>query len=144
MSATKVYDASQVSMSFMGAVIDSGYADGPFLKVEQTHQDFETVIGTDGETTRYPTLTRNAKVTILLKQSSSGNAKLSAINNIDIASHNGAGIGPMFIRDRLGTSVYSAQHCWIAQPPDVQMDRSAGPREWHLECSDLVRFDGGN
>jgi hypothetical protein len=141
---TRVYDASQVSMLFMGAIIDSGFADGPFLKIEQSHQDFEAVIGTDGEVTRYPTLTRHAKITIMLMQSSTGNSKLSAINNLDIVSHNGAGIGPMFVRDLLGTSIYTAAHCWIAQAPDIQFDRAAGPREWKLECSDLIRFDGAN
>jgi len=141
---TRVYDASQVSMIFMGAIIDSGFADGAFLKIEQTHPDYNTYIGADGEVTRAPSLTRHAKITVMLGQSSSGNAKLSGINNIDILAHNGAGIGIMFVKDRLGTSLYTAQHCWIAQAPDVQFANEPGPREWHLECSDLIRFDGGN
>lgn len=142
--STRVYNADKVSMLFMGAIIDSGLADGPFLKIEQSAADFEAVVGTDGEVTRYQTNNRHTKITVMLMQSSQGNAKLSAINNLDVASGNGAGIGPMNIRDTLGTSLYTAAHCWIAKAPDVQFDRAAGPREWQLECSDLIRFDGNN
>jgi hypothetical protein len=141
---TRVYNADKITLMFMGAIIDSGFADGPFCKIEQSAADFESVVGTDGEVTRYQTNNRVAKISVMLMQSSQGNAKFSAINNLDRASGNGAGIGPMQIRDLLGTSVYTAAHCWIAKPPDVQFDRAAGPREWLLECADLIRFDGGN
>lgn len=141
---TKTYNAADVTCSFMGIPIDSGYADGEFVTIAQTAADFEVVVGTDGEVTRTQTNNRHATITLKLMQTSDGNAALSAINNLDRASGNGAGIGPMLIRDRNGTSLYTAVHCWIAKPPDVSFDRVATPREWTLECSDLIRFDGGN
>jgi hypothetical protein len=142
--STRSYDAANVTLSFMGAVIDSGFADGEFCTVEQDAADFEKVVGTDGEVTRYPTHNRAAKITVKLLQSSQGNAKLSAINLIDVTVGNGAGIGPMIIRDRGGSSIYTAAHCWISKSPDVKFDRAPTPREWMLECADLVRVDGGN
>lgn len=142
--STKVYDADQVSIVLMGIPISSGYADGAFLKIEQESADFTVKKGTDGSTTRSKTLDFNAKITLMLMQSSDGNAQLSAIRAADLAAPNGAGIGPMLVRDRAGTSLYTAAHCWIEKPPDVEFAREASPREWTLHCSDLVRLDGGN
>lgn len=142
--STKIYDADQVSMVFMGVPISSGFADGEFLRIEQVSEDFTAKVGTDGETTRSKTKNRNAKITLRLMQSSDGNAALSAINNIDILGSNGAGVGPMLVRDRQGTSLYGASKCWIEKPPDVSFDREATEREWTLHCADLTRLDGGN
>jgi Protein of unknown function (DUF3277) len=127
-----------------GALIDSGFPDGEFCKIEQSSQDYGDVVGTDGEVCRYPTNDHSATITITLLQSSACNARLSAINNLDKLLANGAGIGPMLIRDRTGTTVFAAAHSWIAKPPDAAFDRAPGPRAWMIRCSDLTRFDGGN
>ena len=140
----KVYDADQIAMVFMGLPISSGYADGEFLTIEQEAQDFETKVGTDGEVTRSKTNNRHAVIKVKLMQSSDGNTLLTALNNLDIATSGGAGVGPMLIKDLQGTSLYSASKCWIAKPPDVSFDRTATSREWTLECANLVRLDGAN
>ncbi len=140
----KIYDADQVSLVFMGIPIDSGYADGEFLSIEQTTADFESVVGTDGEVTRSKTNDARATIKVKLMQTSSGNAAFSALNNIDKTLPGGAGVGPMLVKDRQGTSLYTASKTWIAKPPDVSFDRAATAREWTLECANLVRFDGGN
>lgn len=140
----KVYDADQVSLVFMGIPIESGYADGEFLTIEQSAQDFDVVVGTDGEVTRSKTNNRHAVIKVKLMQSSSGNTALSALNNLDVLTPGGAGVGPMLVRDRQGTSLYTASKCWIAKPPDVSFDRTATSREWTLECANLVRLDGSN
>lgn len=140
----KVYDADQVVMVFMGLPISSGYADGEFLTIEQEAQDFDSKVGTDGEVTRSKTNNRHAIIKVKLMQSSDGNALLSALNNLDVATSGGAGVGPMLIKDLQGTALFSASKCWIAKPPDVSFDRTATSREWTLECSNLVRLDGGN
>lgn len=144
MSSTKIYDADQVSLVFMGIPIDSGYADGEFLTIEQSEADFTVVVGTDGQVTRSKTGNRHATIMLKLMQTSSGNAALSAINNLDVSTPGGAGVGPMLVRDRQGTSLYTAVACWVAKPPNVSFDRAAGPREWTLEVGSLIRLDGGN
>ncbi len=141
---TKIYDSNQVALVFMGIPINSGYADGEFLTIEQESQDFNVVVGTDGEVTRSKSNNRHAVIKLKLMQSSDGNAALSALNNIDMLANGGAGVGPMLIKDNQGNSLYAASKCWIAKPPDVSFDRTAGSREWTLECSFLQRFDGGN
>lgn len=144
MSGLKIYDADQVSFVFAGIGIDSGWADGEFCRVEQTTPNFTSKAGTDGEVTRSKTNDRRAKITLILMQSSDGNAVLSAIANIDKAGPNGAGVGPILIRDRQGTSIYTAAKAWIAEEPKVSFSREAEAREWTLECADLKRLDGGN
>ncbi len=144
MSGAKVYDADQVTLVFMGIPIDSGFNDGEFCTIEQSAQDFDVVVGTDGEVTRSKTGNRHAVIKVKLLQTSSGNGALSALNNLDVLTPGGAGIGPMLIRDRQGTSLYTASKSWIAKPPDVAFDRTATAREWTLECANLVRFDGGS
>ena len=140
----KVYDAGDVSMVFMGILIDSGYADGEFLTIEQEEQDFLTKVGTDGEVTRSKSNNRHAVIKLKLMQTSDGNTLLSALNNIDVNTPGGLGVGPMMILDQNGTTVYTAKSCWIAKPPDVSLDRTATSREWTLECASLVRLDGSN
>lgn len=144
MGSTKIYDADQVSMVFMGIPISSGYADGVFLEIDQDENDFVVKVGTDGETTRSKTNNHNASIKVHLMQTSDGNAALSTINNLDKLAPNGAGVGPMLVRDRQGTSLYTAGHCWVEKPPDAAFAREASDRVWTLHCSDLIRLDGGN
>jgi hypothetical protein len=140
----KTYDADRVTISIAGILINSGFADGEFARIEQESDDFSDVVGTDGEVTRSKTLDRRATITVLLLQSSDGNARLSALSNIDRNNPNGAGIGALMIRDRQGSAMYSAEHCWISKPPNASFDRAATSREWTIRVAKLERFDGGN
>lgn len=140
----KTYDADQVSLLVGGILIDSGFADGEFVRIEQEGDDFTDIVGSDGEVTRSKTLDRRATVTIILMQSSDSNQALSAQSNLDRETPNGAGVVPFLLRDRQGLSIYTAEHCWIMKPPDVGFDRVAGTREWTLRVAKLIRNDGGN
>lgn len=144
MADMKVYDADQVSISVAGVPVEKGYADGEFLRVEQEADDFLDVVGTDGEVTRSKSNDRRATVTILLHQSAEANDLLSALSNLDRNTPNGAGVGPLLVRDRGGRAIYTAEKCWISRPPDVSFDRQATSREWTLRAADLIRTDGGN
>lgn len=142
--ALKVYDANEVTVNVAGLPIESGFDDGEFVRIEQEADDFIDKVGTDGEVTRSKTNDRRATITVILMQSSSGNELLSGLNNIDRLAGNGAGVGPLLIRDRQGTALYTAAECWISKPPDVSFDREPTAREWTLRCASLERFDGAN
>lgn len=144
MASLKIYDANEVTVIVANVPIESGFADGEFVTIEQASADFETVVGTDGEVTRSKTNDRRATITVKLMQSSDSNAVLSALNNLDREEGNGAGVGPLLIRDKQGTSLYTAAKSWIKQPPNVSFDKTATSREWVFECADLKRLDGGN
>lgn len=140
----KVYDANEVTINFAGLDIDSGYADGEFCRVEQETEDFVDKAGTDGEVTRAKTNDKRTTITILLMQSSDGNAKLSALSNLDRLAGNGAGVAPLLIRDRQGTQLFIAAEAWISKPPNISYDREPTAREWTLRAANPERFDGGN
>jgi hypothetical protein len=142
--STYVYDANQVAVSFFGIPIDSGYADGEFLTIIQNENDWVEVVGTDGTVAVCATNNRTAKIQLKLLQVSPGNDALSAIRTLQVSTQNGTGFGPFLVKDLLGTSMYSALHCWVAKPPDVGFDRAAKDRVWTIGVSDLVRIDGGN
>jgi hypothetical protein len=140
----KTYSAKHVTISFAGLVIDGGFGDGEFLRIEQETDAFGDVVGTDGEVSRSPTNDDRATITIILMQTSDFNAPLSALHNADKAAPNGAGVGPVYIRDRLGTTLHQADAGWIAKPPDSRFDRAATSREWKIRVEKLNRNDGGN
>lgn len=140
----KVYDGDQVTVNFSGLPIESGYADGEFVRIEQENPSFGAVQGTDGEVARFKTNQSLTRVTIILMQTSAANALLSALLNVDQAASNGAGVAPILIRDRQGLSVFAAPEAWIEGPPAVAYGREPGAREWAIMCANPKRFDGGN
>lgn len=141
--ATKVYDADAVEIIVAGFPIDSGFADGEFLRIEQESDDFTDVAGTDGEVARSKTNDRRATATIILMQTSAGNQVLSALSNLDRLTPNGAGIAPFLVRDGNGDTLYEAASAWVMRPPNVSFDRAATNREWQIRLGDLVRNDAG-
>jgi hypothetical protein len=141
----KRYDAAQMTLVFMGILIDSGFAEGEFLTIEQTAPTYEVVIGTDGEVSRSRTNNQHATITVKLAATSDGNTFFGALLNVGMLAANGSDIGPMLVRDRVsGTCTYTASKCWIAAPPAVSYDNKVTMRDWKLECADLVRIDTGS
>ena len=139
-TATKVYNSSQVLISIGGFPIDSGYADGEFLRIERETDSFTDVVGTDGEVTRSETRDRRATATILLMQTSRANQVLSALNNLDEITPGGVGIVPFQVLDRnTEAQLYIASSAWVMKPPDSSFDREATAREWAIRLGNLVQ-----
>lgn len=139
----KVYDPDQVTVTIAGILI-GGFADGQFIQIEKDTQDFQDVVGTDGEVVRSKSNDKRATVTISLIQTSASNQLLSALLAADKASANGAGVGPLLIRDRSGTSLFTAENAWISKSPSVTFDRTATSREWEIRCAHLIENHGSN
>jgi hypothetical protein len=133
----KVYESDRVLVNFAGYLISkgpgaSGYADGPFLKIEPTDESFVVVKGTDGTITRSKTNQRGTKITLLLGQSSASNDFLSAMLLLDETKPNGAGIGTFVAQDLGGTTLFAAQYAWVVRPAAQDFDQKATSREWEL------------
>lgn len=136
----KLYDPTKVKIVIAGVPIAGGFADGSFVQIKAAADDFSTVVGTDGETTRNALKNRNATVTIRLMQSADANAALSVVSNLD---RSGAFVPlPMLITDLNGNTLYAAAHSWIQRPPDVDYDKEAKEREWVCGTDNLTRNDG--
>jgi len=143
--ALKIYDADQVAISIAGIPITGGYADGEFCRIERETDAFVDVVGTDGEVTRSKSGDDRATVTILLMQTAESNALLAALHNADKLAANGAGVGPLLIKDlNSDTTLHSSPECWVQSSPSVSYGREAGAREWPIRVSKLIDFVGGN
>lgn len=141
----KIYNADEVTIAFGPVIIDSGFADGEFLRVEQESDDTEDVVGTDGEVTVSRTNDRRATITVLLMQSSSINDQLSVISTAaKEAPAMAGGVWPLLIKDRNGRTLLTGANCRIQKAPDRAFDRTAQSVEWTIRTARLVRFDGGN
>ncbi len=146
MAAAKIYNPDEVSIVLGPALINSGYADGEFIRIEAESEDSTDVVGSDGEVAISRTNDRRATITIILMQTADVNTQLSVLSNL-FRSAPGAlgGVVPFLLRDRnSGAGLYTAENAWIAKPPDISFDREATSREWMIRCADLVRIDGGN
>lgn len=141
----KLYDAAQVTMVFMGILIDSGLAEGEFLSIDQEAADYEMKVGADGQVGRSRTNNLSAAIKLKLMQTSDGNTALGALRIAGLLAKNGADVGPMLVRDRLsGVRMYTAQSCWIAKPPSVVFANQIQMNEWELNCDALIRVDAGS
>lgn len=141
----KVYNADEVTVILGGVIIDSGLADGEFLRIEQESDDTEDVAGTDGEVAVSRTNDRRATVTILVMQTSNGNDGLTALSTLtrEAAAMAGA-IVPLLVKDNNGRTVIEAANAWVARAPDRSFDRTAQTNEWKIRAAQLARVDGGN
>jgi hypothetical protein len=140
-----IYSADKVVLSIAAISIDSGYADGSFVKIERDNDGrFIVHKGTDGSITRSKALDKLHKVSIKLSRSSAANDKLSALINLDDAADNGAGVGPFLLQDLSGRALFAGARGWVHKDPDVELDREQTDSEWIIMVADLRRFDGGN
>jgi hypothetical protein len=126
-------------------LVESGFADDEFLRIEQETDTTTDVAGTDGEVAVSRTNDYRATITILLLQTSDANLGLSVLANLARSSPGMAGaIVPSLVRDRNGAALYTAANSWVQRPPDAAFARAAGTREWAVRCARLIRVDGGN
>lgn len=137
------YDCRNILIAVGGINIESGRAEGTFLRIENESDDYGDVRGASGEVTRFAMNDDRANVTIILMQASESNAALSALRTADKLSKNGAGIVPFLVTDKNGTSLYEGDAVWIKKPPDVEYSIEPGTREWPIRVAELKRFEAG-
>lgn len=143
--SVKTYMPDEVTIAIGPVLIESGFADGEFIRIEQESDDTTDVVGTDGEVAVSRTNDRRATITVILMQTANANDGLSVLHGLTLNSPGMAGaIFPLLIRDRNGRAIYESEDAWVARAPDVSFDRQAGPREWQIRAARLKRYDGGN
>jgi len=141
----RVWNADEIVISIGPVILESGFGEDEFIRLEQETDDTEDVVGVDGEVTVSRTNDRRATLTFTLQQTSSGNDGLSALSNLTRSAPGMVGaIQPFIIKDLNGRSLYTAQNAWVAAPPPVSFARTGQPREWKIRIANLVRTDGGN
>jgi hypothetical protein len=139
--STKTYDPGLVVVSIGGNII-SGFADGTFINVERTSDSFSKQVGADGEVTRVRNRDRSGSITLTLMSSSLSNDILTALHKLDELS--GTGVVPFLLKDLAGTTLVSAQSCWIRKPANVEFGKELSNREWTLDANPIDMTVGGN
>jgi len=141
----KVWNSDEVVISLGPVILESGFAEDEFIRLEQDSDDTEDVVGVDGEVVVSRTNDRRATLNFILMQTSIGNDGLTTLANLTRTAPGMAGaIQPMLIKDLNGRSLFTAQNAWVAASPPVSMAKKATPREWKIRIASLVRVDGGS
>jgi hypothetical protein len=146
---TKTYDANQYRIAFLGVPLAkgagaSGFADGLFFEWEPNDKDFDAKLGTDGTVTRWCKNNTLFHGTLHLMQTSSTNAYLSTVNNIDRTTQGGQGIGSFVVQDLNGATVFTSVKAWIEGKPKGTLDREPSERAWPFAFTQVTYIEGGN
>jgi len=137
----KTYRASEVSISFGGAVI-SGYGDSTFVSLSYNNDFFSLTKGADGEGLRSSSEDLSARITITLMQGSISNDVLSGFLLADV--NGDVGGLPFLLKDSSGRMLFSSSSAWIVKFPDVERGKEGSMVEWVLETNSLNGFIGGH
>jgi hypothetical protein len=121
----------------------SGFAEDLMVTIEEDEDAFTIKKGVDGDISRSKNMGQTALVTIHLMSTSKSNAVLSALHDQDRKAAGGAGVAPILIRDRNGTSVFASDKAWIEKRPTVTRGKEADAREWKIRVINYEFFEGG-
>lgn len=132
----KIRDLDQFALSFCGAEISSGYGEGAAIKIEKVTPSTKVKEGADGSASRSKTGSKLYKVTITYLSTSSANAVLSAIAQLDDLAPNGAGVGPLLVQDLQGATQLASPSSWIESMPPLDINQEATNVEWVLYAAD--------
>jgi hypothetical protein len=136
------FDPQNVVLSIGGTPIQ-GFASGTFIEVDQDSDAFSDVAGAHGDVSRARIHDERGTITVTLVQGSSSNLLLSGLINADRAARNGAGVFPIFLRDRGGSSIYEGARCWVRKAPAAPFGTEIQNRVWVIRVAKLKRIDGG-
>jgi len=141
----KTYNPDEVSIAIGPVLIESGFAEDEFIRIEAEADDAVDYAGVDGEVTVTRSNDRRATLTVILQQTADANDGLNVLSAAFRTAPAGVGgIFPIVIRDRNGRAVYQGNNAWVLRPPDAAFGRSPGTREWKIRIAHLARVDGGN
>jgi len=138
-----VYIPDLVAVSFADVPL-RGFGPDTIIRVTEDADAFTDQQGIDGDSTVVRSNDRRGVATVILAASSPSNDDLSSIFNESLASKNGSFIGVFSLRDPSGRLVLESRQAFIRKPPDVELGREAGTREWNFRLLRIRRFDGGN
>lgn len=135
MSNPATYDPSQVLIT-LGGHLATGFAEDRMVTIEKDENDYDDIVGVEGEVTRSKNNNEAAIVTLYLMQSSPSNEVLSGFRAADKASP-GSGVFPFGVKDGNGTSLHTAESAWVQKGPTSEYGKKPGPREWKIRLAKL-------
>lgn len=137
----KTYNPKKIQLA-VGSHIVTGFADGTFVQVDRTADQFQVVVGADGEAARSASADKSGTVTITLMQTSASNDFLS--NALTTDEDTNLNTMPLLMKDISGRTVVQAAEGWIKKYATVELGKEIVSREWVYETGELLITEGGN
>ena len=134
------YDPANVLFNWKGIFIQ-GFASGSMLTAERNEDSFSQEVGATGDVVDVRSRNKSGKVTFRLLASASANDLLSAAIAADELL--GDGTGPLLVRELNGTTILQAENARLMRPANVEYAQEHSPREWVLQCDQLLMNVGG-
>lgn len=132
---TKIYNPSEVTITFSALPFEGGLADGEFVSWSFDSNITDDVVGTDGEVSVSVNNDARATVTLKLMQTSDLNRVLSQLGNLRRRGGGALGIGPFALVVGGTGETLIAPESWILKWPDGSLDRTASTREWQIRLA---------
>jgi hypothetical protein len=129
---SKSYSPGDVSLIIGGSIVkfDS-------VTVSRNEDKNTMTVGTQGEVTRTKNLSNLSTITVVLPQSSTDNAVLSAF---EVAN----GVIPILVKDNGGSSLHTMPEAVITGVPGPEYSKEHVQREWVFQGDLPVNVIGGN
>jgi len=129
----QVYSAAEFTCNLGGIEIDQS-ALGPddFLKLTQNDKAYKLRSGIGGGKTRSQTKKPSYTLTIKVRQTDPVNTSLSFLHNLDKQTPGGAGIVPLYVKDRLGNLAVVETEAFIDGDPEMTAGAEEGDLEWSV------------
>lgn len=137
----KTYNPKRVQLA-IGPHIVTGFADGTFIQVDRNADQFQVVVGADGEAARAASADKSGTVTVTLMQTSASNDFLSAALNTDELTN--LNTMPLLMKDISGRTLVQAAEGWVKKYATIEMGKEIVSREWVFETGELLITEGGN
>ena len=132
---TKVYNPSEVTITFSALPFEGGLADGEFVSWSFDSNIADDVVGTDGEVSVSTNADSRCTVTLKLMQTSDLNRVLAGLMNLKYRGGGALGICPFALIVGGSGETLVAPEAWVMKTPDGSLDRTAGAREWQIRLA---------
>lgn len=138
----KAYSLNEVTLDVGGISLDEQRGE---ITITPLAERFSFKVGVDGVVTVVEDKNESCEVKILCFQSSNINERLSALYQLARNSGAGtAGIVPIYLRDRQGTTLFAALEAIVAGLPEQKFGKELGDREWKILVANPETFVGSN
>lgn len=140
--SVRSYSPTDVDILLAGFYKLDGFVQGTFVRIAKDVQPYRTTRTADGRVARTYIDDKTYTITLSLASTSPANDILTKIHQADTLTQYSK--FPMFIKDRLGTSLFLAPTCWIKQVPELEFSDDVTTRTWVIQASECIPNFGGN
>jgi hypothetical protein len=138
----KNYDPTDNDL-IIGVAPMSGFAADTMFSHEFESDGFTDVVGVDGDVTRVVSKDTRSTITLSLMTSSLSLDFLSGLYNADRLATGGAGVVPVAIRDKGGSTLFATDTAWIMKMPPIKRGKEPEAIEVKIRCVGGVCIVGG-